>query len=194
MVEYLQNNWLEIFGLVTGFIYVILEIKQNSLLWPLGIVVSITFGIIFLKSKFYADMSLQIYYVVVSVYGWYLWQKGISNDGSRSVSNVHKTQLLPLILITTAVFLFISYVLKTYTDSPLPYWDAFTTALSITATWMLAKKIIEQWYVWMLVNAVSVGLYIYKEIYYTSAITFVYFIFSIVGLIEWRKKQLAEIA
>lgn len=190
MLDYLSANWIELFGFITGFIYVILEIRQNPLLWPMGIIVSATFGIIFFKSKFYADMGLQAYYILISAYGWYWWLKGTKANGKTlPVSHINPKQIIPLVTATAFIFICISYVLKTFTDSPLPFWDSFTTSLSITATWMLARKIIEQWHIWMLVNLISAGLYIYKEIYYTAAITFVYFIFSIIGFYEWKKSM-----
>jgi nicotinamide mononucleotide transporter len=100
-----------------------------------------------------------------------------------------------LVAITIVIFALLVYVLINFTDSPVPMGDAFTTALSITATWMLARKILDMWWVWMVVNAVSLGLYIYKGLYPTSVLFFFYFTMSIVGYLQWNrfyKEQLAD--
>ncbi len=93
-------------------------------------------------------------------------------------------------MITGFLFVGIWYILTRFTDSTIPGWDAFTTALSITATWMLARKIIEHWYIWIIVNTVSIGLYIYKGLYPTVILFIVYALMAVVGYIEWRKEIL----
>lgn len=189
MLIWLQNNYIEVLGAVTGLIYLYLEIRQNIWLWPLGIVTSALYIYIFFVSKFYADMGLQVYYLIISIYGWWYWLHGGKMDAKDSlpVARIDIKTTIILIPITIAIFGLIALILVKYTDSPVPYGDAFTTALSITATWMLARKIIDMWWLWMIVNAVSLGLYIYKGLYPTSVLFLFYFSMSIVGFIEWKK-------
>ena len=92
-----------------------------------------------------------------------------------------------LLLITTVTFLGIGVILKRYTDSPMPFWDAFTTAASFTATWMLARKILEHWILWIIVDAVSMGLYLYRDLYPTLILFAIYTSMAIIGYIEWKK-------
>ncbi|HCX99137.1 MAG TPA: nicotinamide riboside transporter PnuC, partial [Bacteroidales bacterium] len=140
-------------------------------------------------TKFYADMSLQFYYLAVSIYGWWHWLYGGRNGKSDGLPIIRlKSGLaIALLAITVAIFVLLVYVLINFTDSPVPYGDAFTTALSITATWMLTRKILDMWWLWMLANAVSLGLYIYKGLYPTSVLFFFYFTMSIVGYLQWKK-------
>lgn len=189
-----QEHAIEIFGAITGILYVFLEIKQNIWLWPLGIVTSALYIFIFYNSGFYADMGLQWYYLLISIYGWRLWSRKEEADtsGENEAKGIKPQSAAPVtasILVVLSVFLFIiiRFVLIRYTDSTIPGWDAFTTALSIVATWMLAKKLIEHWFIWFIVNIVSVGLYFYKGLYPTVALFIVYAIMAIVGFLQWRK-------
>lgn len=188
-MDWLVNNYIEVIGAVTGLIYLYLEIRQNIWLWPVGIVTSAFYIHIFFASKFYADMGLQVYYLVISIYGWYHWLTGgkAQNRDDLPVTRIDWRTALFLLPVTAVIFAIIAFVLIRYTDSPVPLGDAFTTALSITATWMLARKIIEQWWVWVVVNLVSLGLYVYKGLYPTSVLFFFYFSMAIVGYFEWKK-------
>ena len=134
-------------------------------------------------------MSLQFYYLAVSVYGWWHWLYGARNGESEELPIIRLKSGLAMVLlaVTVAIFVLLVYVLTNFTDSPVPYGDAFTTALSITATWMLTRKILDMWWLWMLANAVSLGLYIYKGLYPTSVLFFFYFAMSIVGYLQWKK-------
>ena len=189
MVAWLIENWIEVFGVISGLLFLYFEIKENYLMWPLGLISSALYLVIFFKSKFYADMSLQIYYVAISLYGWYFWTKGGKTDKKEDVpiTKLNFRQSMMYLIISIILFLIYAEILVEYTDSPLPYWDSFTTALSIVATFMLTRKIIEQWLVWIVVDAVSLGLYIYKGLYPTSVLFAVYTLLAIFGYIQWKK-------
>lgn len=183
------SHWVELVGALAGMVYIFLEIRQNAWLWPVGIVTALFYILVFFQAKFYADMSLQVYYVAISIYGWHQWTKGKFVQDKIQLP-VRKTgwQLgILLFLVSLAIYWVIAFILVRYTDSPVPYGDAFTTALSIVGTWMLAKKLIEHWYVWVIVNMVSVGLYIFKELYPTTILYLVYLIMAIIGYFVWRK-------
>lgn len=192
MIDWIQTHYIEIIGAITGLVFLYLEIKQNIWLWPVGIITSALYIYIFFDTKFYADMSLQFYYLAVSVYGWWHWLHGAGGK-SEGIPIIRLKSGLAIVLlaITVAIFVLLVYVLINFTDSPVPYGDAFTTALSITATWMLARKIIDMWWLWMIINAVSLGLYIYKGLYPTSVLFFFYFTMSIVGYLQWKKHYIS---
>ncbi|MFA5647306.1 MAG: nicotinamide riboside transporter PnuC [Bacteroidales bacterium] len=192
MLSWLQSHYIEVIGAVTGIIYLFLEIKQKIWLWPFGFVTSAFYVYIFFTSKFYADMSLQLYYLGVSLYGWWHWHYGGNKESSNSLSVTHiKPKLaVQLALLTTIIFAILVFVLKNFTDSPVPIGDAFTTALSITATWMLAKKILEMWWLWVIANLVSLILYIYKGLYPTSVLFLFNLAMSFVGYLQWKKSML----
>lgn len=187
------NHIWEIFGAVSGFIFLILEVKENVWLWPVGILTSGLYIVVFLESKFYADMALNVYYVVISLYGWYAWlygKKQKNNGAEATPLRVSRTPVYLwkyLFVAFLLMFLLMAWVLGRFTDSPVPIGDAFTTALSIVATWMLTRKYIEQWWLWVLVNGVSLGLYIWKGLYPTSILFFFYTTLAVVGYYQWQK-------
>lgn len=194
MTHWLEQHWVEIFGTITGLLYIYLSIKEKASLWIVGFLTSAAYVYVFYKSKFYADMSLQVYYLVISVYGFYYWLKGgktvekqSQNDNKVPIKTTSLQLWAVLFVIFLVLFVVMGYVLEHYTDSPVPWWDAFTTAASIIATWMLARKLIEQWLIWIVVDLVSMGLYIVKGLYPTSFLFFVYTILAIVGYFQWLK-------
>ncbi|MPQ45976.1 nicotinamide riboside transporter PnuC [Marinifilum sp. N1E240] len=190
-MDWIIDNIIEIIGTIAGLIFLYLEIKQNKWLWPVGLLTSVMYIYVFFVAKLYADMSLQFYYVFISIYGWIIWSHG-SNQSKKELPVTHLSRKLFLILfgVSMAIYVFISYVLVNFTDGSVPYWDAFTTALSIVATWMLARKILEQWLVWVVVNSVSLGLYIYKGLYPTSILFFFYTVLAVIGYLQWKKDML----
>ncbi len=183
-------NYQEFFGTLISLIYLFFSVIQNKWLWPLGFVSSAIYVIIFYKAGIYADMGLQLYYVVISVYGWYNWtklqNKQNQNGKVKSVLKMHSL-IFTLVIITVLLFVFLSQILIHFTNSTVPYVDSFTTALSITATWMLAKKYLEHWLLWIVVDTVSAGVYFYKELYITIFLYVVYSIFAIIGYFMWRE-------
>ncbi len=191
-MDWLLNNYIEVLGAVTGLIYLYLEIKQNIWLWPLGIVTSAFYIYVFFTSKFYADMGLQVYYLVISIYGWWHWLYGgdPSTKEELLITRTSMKQWINLALVTFVLFGVMVFVLKNYTDSPVPIGDAFVTSLSITGTWMLARKLIEHWWIWVVVNLVSLVLFIWKGLYPTSVLYFFYFTMAVVGYYQWKKEML----
>ena len=134
-------------------------------------------------------MGLQVYYLVISVYGWWHWLYGNGNEKTDDlpVARTSMKQWFYISLASLALFLVMVAILVNFTDSPVPVGDAFVTALSITATWMLARKLIEQWWIWVVVNLVSLGLFIWKGLYPTSVLFFFYFTMAVVGYFQWKK-------
>jgi nicotinamide mononucleotide transporter len=193
MLAWITANYVEIIGATLGLIFLFLEIKENVWLWPVGLLSSAFYVAIFFSAKFYADMGLQVYYVLISIYGWYKWWRGSdsSEEDDLPIVRMDIRLALTLSLVTAAIFFGIAEVLKRYTDSPVPYWDAFISALSIVATWMLAKKIIEMWWIWVIANFVSLCLYFWKGLYPSVVLFFFYTVLSVTGYYSWKKK-LAE--
>jgi nicotinamide mononucleotide transporter len=203
---WISNNYIELFGAVTGIVYVFLEIRQTIWLWPVGIITSAVYIWVFFASKFYADMSLQWYYLIISCIGWYWWterkngrnvEKETKSGENGKKDDVAKIELHVTRLksgtgaILSAVFVFLYVVIRIFltrlTDSPVPGWDSFITSMSIVATWMLARKIYEHWLLWIVVNSVSAGIFLFKGLYPTVILYVVYGIMSFAGLVAWRK-------
>ena len=215
ITHWLSNNYIEVFGAVTGIIFVFLEIRQTIWLWLVGIITSAVYIWVFFTSKIYADMSLQVYYLVISCLGWYWWAKGTGRQPSLKLrlakqgtgqkeeevkgrvgewekEELEVTRLKPrtgMVLAIVFVLLFIAMwlFLTRLTDSPVPVRDSFITSLSIIATWMLARKIYEHWYLWIVVNFVSAVLFMTRGLYPTVILYVVYGLMSFVGLAAWGK-------
>lgn len=185
-----SDNYIELAGTIFGLFYIILSIKQNIWCWPIGLITSALYIYVFFVTGFYADMGLQVYYLIVSIYGWYFWLYGgkSKKQDNLKISKVGFWLSVYLILATAILFGVIAFILVNFTDSVIPYWDAFTTAASFVATWMLARKIIEHWLIWIIVDSVSLGLYIYKGLYPTVILFAVYTVLAIIGYIEWKKE------
>lgn len=184
------TNWIELCGMTVGFIYLWFSVKQHIFTWPLGIISSLLYIIVFFNSRFYAGMGLQFYYFFISIYGWWSWLHTTEKNSSFSELHISRTgKKLWLILVIVSVFLviLIMTILRYFTDSPIPFWDSLTTSLSIIATWMLARKKFEHWIVWMLIDSVSIILYFSRGLYPTTLLFLAYTIIAFVGYHEWRK-------
>lgn len=190
--QWISGNYIEVCGTVTGFLYLGFSIRQHSLTWPAGLLNALFYIAVFFSSKIYADMALQFYYVAVSIYGWWCWLHGSEKGDNLKVSVTSKEMALALVGVSVFLFLLLAWLLRRFTDSQVPYWDGLTTALSIVATWMLARKKIEHWLAWIVVDAISIGLFIYKELYPTTLLFAVYTILAYYGYREWRRDLRSE--
>ena len=190
IVNWISENYFELLASGLALIGIFLQIRQNVWYWIVSIIVVSMYIYIYIGAKLYADMSLQVYFLVISFYGWYMWLFGNTQNHQRSelkVSRTTKRMIGILTLIIIFLFIFIAWILITFTDSDLPYWDSFTTALSFVATWMLARKILENWLIWILVDAVSIGIYIYKDLYPTAVLFLFLTVLAFVGYARWKK-------
>ncbi len=185
---------IEIIGAVIGLLYLYLEYKANRWLWPVGVLMPIVYIWIFFQSKFYADMGVNVYYFFASIYGWIRWNRYASKEEELPITRTPRRLILPLTLIGTVLFAVISFVLIRYTDSPVPFGDSFTTAVSIVAMWMLAHKHVEQWGLWFVVNIVSCGLYVWKGLYPTAILFAIYSVISVFGYFKWLRMMRAQSA
>jgi len=188
ILDYIQKNWIEIVGAILSLIYLYLSINQKVSLWFFGIVSSVFYIVVFFQSKLYADMSLQFYYVVISVYGWINWKHGKSGDKEElPTTKASGTLLIKISIATGLIYLVYYFVLAKFTDSTIPKVDSLVGALSIIGTWMLARKLLENWIVWIVVDGLCVGLYIYKELYPTTVLFAIYTAMSVIGYRQWKK-------
>lgn len=185
---------LELLGVITGIIYLWLEYRASIHLWIAGIIMPAIYIFVYYDAGLYADFGINIYYLVIALYGWLAWKTGFTLFGKKSatngelpISHTPRTAWPGITATYIATQLFIAWLLINYTDSTVPWGDSFTTALSIVGMWMLARKYIEQWWVWCIVDAASSALYVYKELYFTAALYAVYAIISIFGYYKWKK-------
>ena len=191
MSDYIAKNWLEIAGTIVGFIYLWQEVKASIWLWLTGIVMPAIYTVVFFENGLYADFAIQVYYIAAALYGFLMWEFGKKNQYGDELRIVHTTQrqMVWLCAITAVLFVPIYWILTTYTDSAVPFWDSLTTSMSFVALWMLAKKHVEQWIAWIVIDIISTGLYFYKGIYFTSML---YGVYTVVAFYGYRKWNLME--
>lgn len=187
---------LEIVGACIGLIYLYLEYKADFWLWPVGIVMSVFYVVIYVNGKFYADAALNGYYILANIYGLVIWGRHRIRHEAEVVDvlpiiHTPRKAIVPLALVASALWMAIFLVLHNLTDSPVPLGDAFTTSLSIVAMWMLAKKHAEQWLLWIVVDVVSSALYVWKGLYPTAVLFAVYTVVALSGYFRWRRLAVA---
>lgn len=188
---------LEIFGFCVGILYLWWEYHANRLVWLASIVMPAISMWIYLGKGIYADFAINIYYLVIAVYGYCAWTFSGKKGGKGEKAELPITRLsvgvgATLGCVLVVLWLFMAWVLREFTDSTIPYWDAFTTSLSIVAMWMLARKIAEQWLAWMVVDIVCVGLYIYKGLVLYPVLYAVYTLIAILGYRKWLRLMAAQ--
>lgn len=180
-------NLIELVGVLTGIVNVWLAARQNIWTWPVGLVSVSMYVLVFYDARLYADMGLNAFYFVTSLYGWYIWLYGGKNHGERKVGHVRRKELAVLLGLGAAFTVGLGYFLDNYTNADLSYADAGTTAISLIGYWMMAKKQLENWLVWLVVDVLYVGIYFYKELYLTSFLYFVFLLLCVKGYRDWQK-------
>ena len=186
-------EYIEIAGAVIGLLYLYLEYRASVYLWPVGVIMPLFYIYIFFVSRFYADMGINIYYLFASIYGWIRWNKSASQEQGLAITHMPFRYWSIALLALSILFAVIAWILIRFTDSPVPFGDSFTTALSIVAMWMLANKYIEQWGLWIIVNVVSCALYVWKGLYPTALLYVVYSIVPVFGYFKWKQLMLSEL-
>ena len=190
---------LEIFGTVTGLLYVWLEIKHRRSMWMVGIVMSVCYIVVFGVETLYASMGLYVYYLGISLYGWFKW--GNRPQRSKKLQDPMPERNLKLkpvhIDVSTAWvaagLLAVGFggvwaVLRFLTDHPAPAMDAAITILNMVATWLLTRSIVEQWLLLAVANILAIILYAHTGLWFTTGLYAVYLIASVIGYINWRRK------
>lgn len=180
---------IEISGTLVGLFYLYWEYKASRKVWYAGIAMPAISLWVYWKSGLYADFGINVYYLVAALYGLWLWRKNQGDARYAPITSMPARILIPLLAAFMVVFISTGFILDNYTPSDVPWWDSFTTALSVVGLWMLARKWVEQWIPWIVVDAVSSALYIYKDIYFYAILYGLYTVVAIIGYFAWKKKM-----
>ena len=170
-----------------GVVSVWLTVRENPWCWPLGIVNVALFAVLFWRERLYADAGLQLVYVAVCAYGWWAWLRGGPGEGPLRVTRVPRRASLVLAAAGALLALALGFGLKRATDAAFPFWDAGTTAFSLVAQWMQARKWLENWIVWIVVDVVYVGMYLGKGLNLTAALYAAFVALAVLGLRTWTR-------
>lgn len=185
-------NPLEIAAVVFGIVSVWLSTRQHIASWPTAIVNVSLYFLVFRDAKLYADMGLQIIYLVLSIYGWYEWKFGGSGRTELPVSRTSRRTTVTLVLLGVLGVLVLGTILDRSTDAALPWVDSAAAVTSLCAQWMMTRKLLENWLVWIAVDVVYVAMFIYKELYLTAGLYAVFLALAVSGYLEWRQSWRAR--
>ena len=177
---------LELFAAVVGAVSVWLSVRQSIWSWPTAIVNVVLYALVFYGAKLYADMGLQVIYAVLSIYGWYQWLYGGEGRSVLRVTRTGRALGVVLTLIALAGSVALGTLLRQATDAALPFMDSFLSSTSLVAQWMMTKKKVENWLVWILVDVLYVGMFIFKHLYLTAGLYAVFLALAVKGYLDWR--------
>jgi len=187
-------NILEAGGLLFGLLCVWFLIKDNILTWPCGIIYVLISFIIFWKAKLYADFGLHVFFLILNIYGWYFWLKGGKEKDKSSevpISTIDYKWWIGLVIFSF-FGIFAMGSLLSRTDASVPFWDSATTVLSLVGMWLTARKKIENWHFWFIVDVLATGVYVYKGIYFYALLYLIYIGMAIAGYLSWKRIMALE--
>lgn len=187
----LPLDFTEVLGFVTGAWCVWLTVKQNIWNWPIGIANDAFFLALFLRAHLFADAGLQVVYIVLGVLGWYWWLRGGAGKTELPVSRTGSRTAIVLAVLLAISTAGLAVGLGRVNDAA-PFWDALTTVLSLVAQYMLSRKLIENWLVWMTADVIYVALYVYKHLDLTAGLYAIFFAMCVAGFLHWRASLRAQ--
>lgn len=190
-MTFLYEHWLDIVTTVLGLAYILLEYKASVWMWLVGFLMQALGIVLYYQKGLYADCGMEFYYLAVTIYGYWKWIHGTSSNAAESgelkIRHFPSRLVLPWTLLILGVWGIMYWFLNTFTDSTVPMLDSFTTALSIVGIWALAHKYLEQWFIWIVVDMFTCGLYFYKDIPFKASLYALYVVIAIFGYFKWQK-------
>ena len=191
--DFLQVNWFEIVAAILAIAYLILAMLQDIRCWVAWIISSLMYFFVMYSANLYMEALLQIFYIFIGLYGLYQWRFKADKKDALKITTWSVKNHLMVIGILVLLTLISGYVLTIYTAAASPFVDAFTTWGAIAASYLVAKKILENWFYWFVIDFVSVFLFISRELYPTALLFIVYLVLVVIGYSAWRKSwQLAD--
>ena len=184
--QVIESSFIEWMAVLSSVVYVILAARNNILCWAFALISSVLYIYICYDYKLYLESGLQSFYFIMAIVGWVLWRKS-NVDGAKiqrwSISN-HAIN----ILISGTLTLLLGFLFSKYTDQASPYVDAFTTCFSLTATYLVTKRVLGNWIYWIIIDIISIYLYAGRELYLSSVLYLLFTILAIIGFITWQRK------
>ncbi len=197
MIAFLSDHWLDILTTILGLAYILLEYRASIWLWAVGFLMQSLGIILYYQKGLYADCGMELYYLTMTVYGYFHWvrktrqSKKEKKEERRYDAITHFPKRLALLwtAITLVAWGTLYWFLITFTDSKVPLADSFTTALSFVGIWALARKYLEQWLIWIVVDVVTTVLYFYKDIPFKASLYALYVVIAIIGYLKWKRQM-----
>ena len=192
MITFLVEHWLDIVTTILGLAYILLEYKASLWMWAVGFLMQALGIVLYYQKGLYADCGMEFYYLSMTVYGYWKWIRGSASKKALPIRHFPSRLVLPWTLLILGVWGVMDWFLTTFTDSTVPMLDSFTTALSIVGIWALAHKYLEQWFIWIVVDVFTCGLYFYKDIPFKASLYGLYVLIAILGWFKWRQIMKSE--
>ena len=192
-MEFLARHWLDITTTALGLAYILLEYKASVWMWVVGFFMQSLGIVLYYQKGLYADCGMEFYYLAMTVYGFIAWMRHKSKVKELPIRHMPRRLAFVWVFAAMAIWALIYFVLSRFTNSTVPVADAFTTALSIVGIWALARKYLEQWFVWILVDVVTCALYFYKDIPFKAGLYALYVVIAVFGYFKWKKLMTTEI-
>ncbi len=188
----IDTSLLEIISFVLAIVMVLLNIRQSPWAWLFAITSAGLYAVVFYEAKIYGDMALQFVFVIVSLWGWYQWMFGGSDKQGIAASRLSKNGWAIVVVTWALVYVIIAALLRTFTDTDVAHVDAFLTAGSLVAQYLLTRKTIENWHLWIIIDLLYIGLYLHKDLYLTAVLYGLFAILAFFGLLAWKKSVAAK--
>jgi nicotinamide mononucleotide transporter len=187
-MSFLANHWLDITTTALGLAYILLEYKASVWMWVVGFFMQSLGIVLYYQKGLYADCGMEFYYLAMTIYGFIAWMRHKQKTADLPIRHIPMRMAFIWIGLGLALWLIIYLLLIHFTNSNVPVADAFTTALSVVGIWALARKYLEQWFVWIVVDVVTCGLYFYKGIPFKASLYALYVVIAVFGYFAWKKK------
>ena len=191
MQDFLASHWLDFLTTVLGLIYIWLEYRASIALWIVGVIMPALDIILYWSHGLYGDAGLSAYYTLAAFYGYMVWKfgkkRGQTDKQQLPITHFPLRLVVPVLAFFLAAWGLTYYVLITWTNSTVPVLDSFTNALSIVGLWTLARKYLEQWLFWMVVDLISCVLYVQKGIPFKALLYGLYVVIAVMGWFKWKK-------
>ncbi|MGB4773867.1 MAG: nicotinamide riboside transporter PnuC [Daejeonella sp.] len=192
IIDWLKSqSILEVFGVITGILCVYLAAKNNILNWPIAIISVSIYIIIFWETKLYADAGLQVYFFLMNAYGWYFWSKKSNQNKKVPVNRINNKEIIFSVMAIIVFTAALGFMLKKGTDASFPFIDSFCTVCSLVGQIFLARKVLENWLIWIFVDLIYVGVYLAKGLNLTAGMYALYIYIALAGYLTWRKEYKA---
>ena len=182
---------IEWIAVICGILNVGLIIRRSIWNYPFGFAVVTLYAFIFWEYRLYSDAILQVYFFVIQIYGLYVWLNGRAPDGRVIVDPLKPAHFAGYLAATAVVWVIVASLMSAYTDAAAPYWDAAVAALSVTAQFLLSRRHVQSWYLWIAVDVLAIGLFYTRGLQPTAALYVIFLGLAIMGLIQWRRAAAA---
>ena len=191
-MDFIAAHWLDITTTALGLAYILLEYKASVWMWVVGFAMQSLGIVLYYQKGLYADCGMEFYYLAMTVYGFVAWMRHKQKTANLPIRHMPKNTAIIWLGIGLVAWLVIYLILSHFTNSTVPVADAFTTAFSIVGIWALARKYLEQWFVWIVVDVVTCVLYFHKDIPFKASLYALYVVIAVFGYFKWRRMMAEE--